>query len=51
MRLDTKKDMIIGNGFFILLIIIYLLLHAGPLNLLVLLTGLILLNLTILIIK
>lgn len=47
MNSNLKKDLIIANGFLLLLIIVYVLLHMGPLNVKVLLVGLLLMNLTV----
>ena len=47
MNSNLKKNLIIANGFLLLLIIFYVLLHMGPLNMKALLVGLVLMNLTV----
>ncbi|UFK66971.1 hypothetical protein IU404_02439 (plasmid) [Limosilactobacillus reuteri] len=47
MNSNLKKNLIIANGFLLLIIIFYVLLHMGPLNMKVLLVGLVLMNLTV----
>lgn len=47
MNSNLKKNLIIANGFLLLIIIFYVLLHMGPLNMEVLLVGLVLMNLTV----
>lgn len=47
MNSDLKKNLIIANGFFLLLIAFYILLRMGPLSWIIFLVGWVLLNLTI----
>lgn len=51
MNLDTKKNLIIANVFFLFLMVAYILLHMGPFNVVVFLIGWILLNISTLVIK
>ena len=51
MNLDTKKNLIIANVFFLFLMAAYILLHMGPFNVVVFLIGWILLNISTLVIK
>lgn len=51
MNLDTKKNLIIANFFFLFLMAAYILLHMGPFNVVVFLIGWILLNISTLVIK
>lgn len=47
MNSDLKKDLIIANGFFLLLIVVYVLFNIGPLNGKVFFVGWALLNITV----
>ncbi|GGI62234.1 hypothetical protein JOD26_000718 [Limosilactobacillus caviae] len=51
MNLETKKNLIIINLFYIGLVLLYCILHAGPLNLLVFIVMLILANIAEILIK
>lgn len=51
MSLNTKKDLVIANSFFLFLMVAYILLKMGPFDLVVFVIGWILLNLTVIIIK
>lgn len=51
LNLETKKNLVIINLFYIGLILIYCILHAGPLNLMVFLGMLVVANLMGMLIK
>lgn len=51
MDLEKKKNLVIINLFYIGLVLIYCLLHAGPLNLLVFIGILILANIVEILVK
>lgn len=51
MDLEKKKNLIIINLFYIGLILLYCILHAGPINLMVFIVMLILANVTGILIK
>lgn len=51
MNLETKKNLIIINLFYIGLILLYCILHAGPLNIMVFIGMLVLANIAGLICK
>ena len=44
--MKLKKDIIIANSFFMLLVAVYTILHIGPLNCKIFLLGWLLLNIT-----